>query len=150
MCCYVWSYSLKGLLWGVAFDLVGNFDMGGCFPCFGSSSNKGDTAGVKKEVPKKDSFKEASVVQSHHPTRVSSGESHNKISLLSFINCFCLQFSTKFLYWGALNFVNFAFFHTFSWFSCPSSFFQIVGYFDPIHLRLCFHCFSWWNHLMAA
>jgi hypothetical protein len=45
--------------------------MGGCFPCFGSS-NKEDTNAVK-EVSKKDTFKEASLPQSHHPTRVSSG-----------------------------------------------------------------------------
>ncbi|XP_061349133.1 serine/threonine-protein kinase PBL27-like isoform X1 [Gastrolobium bilobum] len=44
--------------------------MGGCFPCF-RSSNEEDT-GVKKQVPKINSFKEASVVQSHHPSRVSS------------------------------------------------------------------------------
>lgn len=45
--------------------------MGGCFPCFGSS-NKEDTS-VVKEVSKKETFKESSIPQSHHPTRVSSG-----------------------------------------------------------------------------
>lgn len=48
------------------------FDMGGCFPCFGSSSKEGN--GVKKEVVKKDSVKDGSSAQSHHVTRVSSGE----------------------------------------------------------------------------
>lgn len=45
--------------------------MGGCFPCFGSSNKEG--SGVK-EVTKKDSVKEGSAAQSHHVTRVSSGE----------------------------------------------------------------------------
>lgn len=48
------------------------FDMGGCFPCFGSSNKEGN--GVKKEVAKKDSVKDGSSAQSHHVTRVSSGE----------------------------------------------------------------------------
>ncbi|GAU37746.1 hypothetical protein TSUD_382390 [Trifolium subterraneum] len=52
------------------------FDMGGCFPCFGSS-NKEDTNAVK-EVSKKETFKEASLPQSHHPTRVSSDKSKSK------------------------------------------------------------------------
>lgn len=58
------------------FDLLG-FDMGGCFPCFGSSNKEGSGGGVRvKEVPNKDSsFKEAASVvpQSHLPSRVNSG-----------------------------------------------------------------------------
>ncbi|KAK7331337.1 hypothetical protein VNO77_25559 [Canavalia gladiata] len=55
--------------------------MGGCFPCFGSS-NKEDNNGVKKEVPNKDSYREASSVvpQSHHPSRVSSDKSKSSRS----------------------------------------------------------------------
>lgn len=45
--------------------------MGWCFPCFGSSNK--DDSGLK-EVVKKDSLKEASVAQSHHVARVSSGQ----------------------------------------------------------------------------
>ncbi|WVY94947.1 hypothetical protein V8G54_034035, partial [Vigna mungo] len=67
-------YSLVGFVRG-GFDLLG-FDMGGCFPCFGSS-NKEDSGGVRvKEVPNKDSsFKEAAslVPQSHHPSRANTG-----------------------------------------------------------------------------
>lgn len=59
-----------------SFDFDIDFDMGGCFPCFGSS-NKEDTNAVK-EVSKKESFKEASLPQSHHPTRVSSDKSKSK------------------------------------------------------------------------
>lgn len=47
--------------------------MGGCFPCFGSSSNKEGSGGAVKEVAKKDSVKEGSVAQSHRVGRVSSG-----------------------------------------------------------------------------
>lgn len=59
-----------------SFDFDIDFDMGGCFPCFGSS-NKEDTNAVK-EVSKKESFKEASLPQSHHPTRVSSDKSKSR------------------------------------------------------------------------
>ncbi|KAK7363623.1 hypothetical protein VNO77_05772 [Canavalia gladiata] len=52
--------------------------MGGCLPCFRSSSNKGDTHTAVKEAAKKESFKEASVVQSHHPSRVSSDKSKSR------------------------------------------------------------------------
>ncbi|MFS7943683.1 putative protein kinase RLK-Pelle-RLCK-VIIa-1 family [Helianthus anomalus] len=53
--------------------------MGGCFPCFGESDNKGN--GVK-EVVKKDAGKEGSVGnQSHHVSRVSSGKSKSRVSL---------------------------------------------------------------------
>ncbi|KAJ1414249.1 Serine-threonine/tyrosine-protein kinase, catalytic domain [Sesbania bispinosa] len=69
------SYSLLGFVRG-GFDLLG-FDMGGCFPCFGSS-NKEDSGSVVKEVAKKDSFKEASLPQSHHPSRVSSDKSKSR------------------------------------------------------------------------
>lgn len=51
----------------------GRFDMGGCFPCFGSSNKEGDNKGVK-EVAKKDSVKEGSAAQPHHVSRLSSGE----------------------------------------------------------------------------
>lgn len=52
-------------------------DMGGCFPCFESSDEKGNAYksnnGVK-EVAKKESFKEGSVAHSNsHTNRVSSG-----------------------------------------------------------------------------
>lgn len=47
------------------------FGMGGCIPCFSSSIKEGN--GVKEAV-KKDVGKEGSVSnQSHHVTRVSSG-----------------------------------------------------------------------------
>lgn len=52
------------------------FDMGGCFPCFGSSNKEGN--GVKKEVAKKDSVKDGSSAQSHHVTRVSSDKSKSR------------------------------------------------------------------------
>lgn len=66
----VWLYELVcggvcGWLWFFAWD----FDMGGCFPCFGSSKKEG--SGVKQVT--KDSVKEGSAAQSHHVTRVSSG-----------------------------------------------------------------------------
>lgn len=61
--------------------------MGGCFPCFGSSNKEG--SGVK-EVTKKDSVKEGSAAQSHHVTRVSSGEFSFSIF---FHNCFWVFFS---------------------------------------------------------
>lgn len=54
---------------GVAL-ICSDFDMGGCFPCFGSSNE--EESGVK-EVTKKDSVKEGSAAQSNHVTRVSSG-----------------------------------------------------------------------------
>lgn len=47
-----------------------NFDMGGCFPCFGSSNKEG--SGLK-EVSKKDSVKDGSSAQSNHGNRVSLG-----------------------------------------------------------------------------
>jgi hypothetical protein len=50
---------------------VFGFDMGGCFPCFGSSNGEGSDV---KEVTKKDSVKEGSAAQSHHVSRVSSGK----------------------------------------------------------------------------
>lgn len=43
----------------------------GCFPCFGSSEDDGKNG--EQEVVKKDSFKEGSAPQSHHMTRVGSG-----------------------------------------------------------------------------
>ncbi|CAK9159749.1 unnamed protein product [Ilex paraguariensis] len=46
--------------------------MGGCFPCFGSSSKEGN--GVK-EVTKKDSVKEGSAAQTHHVNRINSDKS---------------------------------------------------------------------------
>lgn len=77
---YERHYSLVGFVRG-GFDLLG-FDMGGCFPCFGSS-NKEDSGGVRvkvkvKEVPNKDSsFKEAASVlpQSHHSDKSKSSRS---------------------------------------------------------------------------
>ena len=62
------SYFFVGLCES-GFDLIG-FDMGGCFPCFGSSDE--EESGLK-EVVQKESFKEVPVVQSHHSNRVSSG-----------------------------------------------------------------------------
>lgn len=60
----------------VVFDLC-VFDMGGCFPCFGSSNKEGSSGvGLVKELNNKDSLKEGSAGQSHHVGRVSSG---NKI-----------------------------------------------------------------------
>lgn len=53
---------------GCGFDLVG-FDMGGCFPCFGSSDEEG--SGVKEVT--KDSVREGSATHSHHVNRVNSG-----------------------------------------------------------------------------
>ncbi|RYR36383.1 hypothetical protein Ahy_A10g051354 [Arachis hypogaea] len=55
--------------------------MGGCFPCFGSS-NKEESGGggLKKEVAKKESFKESSAPQVHHPSRVSSDKSKSRCS----------------------------------------------------------------------
>lgn len=47
--------------------------MGGCFPCFGSSDEDGSSNGVK-EATKKDTAKDGSTAQSHHVTRVGSGE----------------------------------------------------------------------------
>ena len=63
--------------------------MGGCFPCFGSSSKEGN--GVKKEVVKKDSVKDGSSAQSHHVTRVSSGEPYF-LGIASFFFLFALDF----------------------------------------------------------
>lgn len=84
-----------------SFDFDIDFDMGGCFPCFGSS-NKEDTNAVK-EVSKKESFKEASLPQSHHPTRVSSGLMLNFVSffgfffiLPSFVDCCFVLNSVQF------------------------------------------------------
>lgn len=49
--------------------------MGGCFPCFGSSNKEGSSGGGGvKEVSKKELGKGGSATQSHHVTRVSSGE----------------------------------------------------------------------------
>lgn len=62
------SFSVLGLvgwLWFASY-----FDMGGCFPCFGSSNKEGSDV---NEVTKKDSVKDGSAAQSHHATRVSSG-----------------------------------------------------------------------------
>lgn len=59
---------MKRVRW-VLVDLP-RFDMGGCFPCFGSSNKGGNGA---KEVVKKDSFKDGSAAVSHHVDRVSSG-----------------------------------------------------------------------------
>lgn len=64
--------------WGVWFDLIG-FDMGGCFPCFGSSDKEGSSSGgAVKELSKKDSSKDCSVAQSHHVSRVSSDKSKSR------------------------------------------------------------------------
>ena len=75
ICCHERHYSLVGFVRG-GFDLLG-FDMGGCFPCFGSSNKEGSGGVRVKEVPNRDSsFKEAAasvVPQSHHPSRVNSG-----------------------------------------------------------------------------
>ncbi|GAV73155.1 Pkinase domain-containing protein [Cephalotus follicularis] len=51
--------------------------MGGCFPCFGSSTKEG-SGGIVKEVIKKDSVKDVSVAQSHHVSRVSSDKSKSR------------------------------------------------------------------------
>lgn len=50
------------------FDFC-RFDMGGCFPCFGSSNKE-----TGKDEVKKESFKDASsAAQSIHLTKVNSG-----------------------------------------------------------------------------
>ncbi|KAE9591399.1 hypothetical protein Lal_00039061 [Lupinus albus] len=51
--------------------------MGGCFPCFGSS-NKGGSNGVKEVVAKKESFKDASISQSHYQDSKSQSGSAPK------------------------------------------------------------------------
>lgn len=62
----------------VWLDLV-RFDMGGCFPCFGSSNKEGSSSGGGvKEVSKKESAKDGSVTQSHHVNRVSSDKSKSR------------------------------------------------------------------------
>ncbi|KAF7813683.1 serine/threonine-protein kinase PBL27 [Senna tora] len=50
--------------------------MGGCFPCFGSSSK--EDKGLKEVVVKKDSFKEASIAQSYHTNRLGSDKSKSR------------------------------------------------------------------------
>ncbi|KAE9599003.1 putative protein kinase RLK-Pelle-RLCK-VIIa-1 family [Lupinus albus] len=52
--------------------------MGGCFPCFGSSNNEDNNNGVKEVVAKKESFKDASIPQSHYPSSVSSDKSKSR------------------------------------------------------------------------
>lgn len=91
------------------FDLLG-FDMGGCFPCFGSSDKEDNSTAVKKKkkevVANKDSsFKEASLP---HPSRVSSGQPPN-------FETFFLKLilPSLFDYWVAFNYVQFPLFLTF-------------------------------------
>lgn len=58
---------MKLVFFWVLFDFCG-FDMGGCFPCFGSSNKE-----TGKQVVKKESFKDASAPQSIHLSKVNSG-----------------------------------------------------------------------------
>ncbi|CAL0309029.1 unnamed protein product [Lupinus luteus] len=51
--------------------------MGGCFPCFGSSNNGGSN-GVEEVVAKIESFKDASIAQSHYPDSKSRSGSDPK------------------------------------------------------------------------
>ena len=66
--CVMWAI-LYWVLWVWPWFVFG-FDMGGCFPCFGSSNSEGSEV---KEVTKKDSIKDGST-QSHHVSRISSGK----------------------------------------------------------------------------
>ncbi|CAL0301222.1 unnamed protein product [Lupinus luteus] len=51
--------------------------MGSCFPCF-ESFNKNNNNGVREVVAKKETSKDASIPQSHYPSRVSSDKSKSQ------------------------------------------------------------------------
>jgi len=121
------------------FDLLG-FDMGGCFPCFGSS-NKEDSGGVRvKEVPNKDSsFKEAASLapQSHHPSRANTGLAPNFATFL--LRLLLPSLIEPLLPWLPFNCPQFPLLCAFSWLFCPCSSIQVIGCFDLVHPRLCFY-----------
>lgn len=56
------------------------FDMGGCFPCWGSSNQAGKS---EKEAANKEGGKESSILQSHQLGKVNSGEILSKFFFYS-------------------------------------------------------------------
>ena len=134
ICCHERHYSLVGFVRG-GFDLLG-FDMGGCFPCFGSSNKEGSGGVRVKEVPNRDSsFKEAAasvVPQSHHPSRVNSGLPPNFGNFLSQTSHALFDWMMASLAWFQLSSVPpFLYFFLVFLAMCFS------GCFDLVHLRLC-------------
>lgn len=107
--CVMWAI-LYWVLW-VWLWFVFGFDMGGCFPCFGSSNSEGSDV---KEVTKKDSIKDGST-QSHHVSRVSSGKFvvlDSFCFLFSFLGClvsFDNWVSFSFLSFFSVEFLSFVF-----------------------------------------